>query len=507
MSAEISLYFSSQPAIELQRVHFQSRLNDRERVSLRGKSVGGHQGDATFQWTNAVKAVALLFVRAKAHLRENSGAHLGKDFSGCASSLDHALGKPPGWLVDMFGSDSVGRAMVHRFVLRSNPERKRTGEVAISLNESAVEIGKIHLFLDGVPLIEGDVLAAFAELLGEELNPPLPEVSSEGIIEVLLKRRLEREMKLRLATSEGLSHQGVHKTILRLRSGERFQILADGNVLSFLESNLGLSRSEQLGISSLAHDVLREGKAISVALSVSQAGALGIFSHLILKGFPFQLDLEFPSSLGLVDVLQKGTKDDLPGLVSLSLAPAANLLSSKAQNYRPLMLLPRQSYALLHPAQSQALSTLGGTFLINDEEHSNAHFFLDELARKGLLRADELDFEHAEPHEVGSAFREGGSHLRSILGFPYYSILTAFGEVQEFTDLSEEVRTRESILFIRSDLAEEAELLRTLCILIRDSWVTLLEEPGDLKRAVAHLLQATPYRRLVTRFAGNFMAS
>jgi GTP cyclohydrolase II len=67
-----------------------------------------------------------------------------------AASLEYAIDKQPHWLQEMFGSDSKGNTLLRRLLHRDNPGGKRPGQIAISVNRSALSPESIQVFVDDV---------------------------------------------------------------------------------------------------------------------------------------------------------------------------------------------------------------------------------------------------------------------------------------------------------------------------------------------------------------------
>ena len=156
---KIELYFG---ADELLEVSFCDGTQSIPRISMRGKSGGPFRRAGSFQWTNAVKALALLMVRTALKPTE---AVLRGDAHSLAASLDYAISKQPLWLLEMFGSDQRGACLIRRMVLRANPERKRPGPVTLGVNQLYLPLEAIRVFLNGRECT-GDALVALAQRLG-----------------------------------------------------------------------------------------------------------------------------------------------------------------------------------------------------------------------------------------------------------------------------------------------------------------------------------------------------
>jgi hypothetical protein len=147
---------------ELVEVHCRIAPDEAVRVSVRGKTPGAFHGANTFQWTSAVRALALLLVSARI---DGAQTVLAGETGSAAASLDYALSKHPSWLVEMFGTDAAGRGMARRLIRRSNPERKRPGPVLLSLNAHLLQPAEIDVEKDGVVVSDPAVLSQLKESL------------------------------------------------------------------------------------------------------------------------------------------------------------------------------------------------------------------------------------------------------------------------------------------------------------------------------------------------------
>jgi len=148
----ISLWFAGQTDVQLIQTSFLDCTEAGARVTVRGKDNGAFRGAGTFQWTSAVRGLCILLVRAK--LASLTGmippkGHLSGERGSLAASLDYAMTKQPGWLVDMFGTDSLGASPILRLISRTNSNRKRPGPVVLSLNERALDPSRISIDWNG----------------------------------------------------------------------------------------------------------------------------------------------------------------------------------------------------------------------------------------------------------------------------------------------------------------------------------------------------------------------
>lgn len=146
---ELRLYFAGSDEPQLIETMFRRVDNDSLFVSIRGKTSGATRAAGSFQWTSAVKALAVLMLRSALAERDAAGKHIrylaGRKAS-LASSLDYALSKQPCWLNEMFGVGNQGSAYARRLILRVNAERKRPGPVILGLNSNVLKPKNILVF-------------------------------------------------------------------------------------------------------------------------------------------------------------------------------------------------------------------------------------------------------------------------------------------------------------------------------------------------------------------------
>lgn len=166
----LQLHFAGNVTAELIESRFCPDGGLPERIAVRGKTAGAYSNAGTFQLTLAVRALAILCVKAAISARSNppSTPPIIIGFKGSsAASLDYALSKRPMWLHDMFGFDAAGHFFPNRLFHRTNPNRKRPGPVLLGLNERVLPASNIHIFWDEEPVNEIGELHALLSQLGD----------------------------------------------------------------------------------------------------------------------------------------------------------------------------------------------------------------------------------------------------------------------------------------------------------------------------------------------------
>jgi hypothetical protein len=149
---ELKLFFESEELVE---VEISNQMTGEVRRSVRGKQSGAFRDAGSFQWTSAVRGLALLVVRTAARFEKPAIEGEAKSLT---ASLDYAISKQPLWLTEMFGCDRMGTCLVRRMVLRTNPERKRPGPTVLAINERYMPVEAISIFNDGVRCVREDLI-------------------------------------------------------------------------------------------------------------------------------------------------------------------------------------------------------------------------------------------------------------------------------------------------------------------------------------------------------------
>lgn len=168
------LHFAGSSSPQLFRTQFSSGSGGPARVSVRGKTSGAFPHAGSFHFSAAVRAACILCTKTVICSQSpgDFDPPIIAGFGGSlAASLDYALTKQPGWLLDMFGYDVAGRALGPRLFNRTNSHRKRPGPVVVSVNGRALPPKNIHLFWNGLELKNLEKLRSFFHLLAPTEDP------------------------------------------------------------------------------------------------------------------------------------------------------------------------------------------------------------------------------------------------------------------------------------------------------------------------------------------------
>lgn len=166
---ESSFMFQFEGASRIELVKTEVRIAGiaRTHSCIRGKTAGAYVTYGSFQWTSGVRGVCAAFLR---FLISEEGDAV--DFclvggkGSLAASLDYALSKGPAWLGEMFGSGLGGNQLARRIFKITNPNRKRPGPVAISVNKNVVSAEQVQIYWDNK--LVTDAAQLYALLMGIE---------------------------------------------------------------------------------------------------------------------------------------------------------------------------------------------------------------------------------------------------------------------------------------------------------------------------------------------------
>ena len=190
MSCEVLLEFHGEIP-ELTRTIF--RANGGEvRSAIRGKTPGARRNAGTFQWSSAVRAVSLLLAKAALMgrgLLEESNAALRGSTGSSAASLDYAISKQPGWIVDMFGMDGSGHSRIRRLIRRSNAERKYPGPVVLGINTLNISPTAIDIWWNDARVVDSTILRTLIDHLERQSGDQTSATSAQESPEAFFLRR------------------------------------------------------------------------------------------------------------------------------------------------------------------------------------------------------------------------------------------------------------------------------------------------------------------------------
>jgi hypothetical protein len=160
-------HFEGSSRIELVRSEVRIAGVARTLTCIRGKTAGAYITCGSFQWTSGVRGVCAAFLRfVLSEAGDTVDFCLVGGKGSLAASLDYALSKGPSWLGEMFGSGIGGSQLARRIFKITNPNRKRPGPVAISVNKNVVSVDHVQIYWDNKLVTDSAQL--YAMLVGVE---------------------------------------------------------------------------------------------------------------------------------------------------------------------------------------------------------------------------------------------------------------------------------------------------------------------------------------------------
>jgi len=134
---EISLYFHQGHSPKLERVEFAEGGDQPKRTTIRGRTRSSDRDQSVqpgFEWTNAVKALAMLLVRHAASAGEDREATIQGNCGTPATSLDEALDQENKWMNKMFGNK---RALIGLITRRNRGSKDPGAPVSVSIRSGS----------------------------------------------------------------------------------------------------------------------------------------------------------------------------------------------------------------------------------------------------------------------------------------------------------------------------------------------------------------------------------
>lgn len=438
---KFKLYFSNNTLYKI------SLHNHNTSILVRGKNPNNGYSTGSFQWTEAVKALAELLLSY--HI-EGTNTLVG--FKGDSSvSLDYALSKPPVWMKELFLLDENGISSLRRLFHRVNPEAKLSGPTAVSINTNLVSRQDIEIFSESSLTNDNEKKNILNSLRKNEIsnfNSTLIKIYSE-------------ETSLALNDKELFLNLSYNKTIKEL--------VCSRSVKSVLKRNKSLSAllNNRVTKSFIPSFEMPE---LEFATTYTQAGTLAIFNNLKTK-YNFKINHSFPYAVPLANSILDYNYS--PDVCCLGWGPALKVLNN-SDEYVPLTLGPRISHTILSSPDISG----SGLMMVNDEP-TTASFCLDQLKDAGKI-SEKVKIKHYQPDEM-HLLAKNKSLVNALLWFPHYKLIDN-GEMIN-SQYNDEFLQYTMILLHRRNL----HLLQKIKVIINNSWLNLITE-NDISAVTANYL-------------------
>ena len=521
----LRFWFTDSTSPELFRVEFCHHLLAEEVLAVRGKTGGAQRANASFQWTTAVRAFALLAIRSRL---EGSTAFLEGGRGSLAASLDYAIARRTNWLVEVLGNDQKGRPLLRRAFSRTNPERKNQGPVIVSFNGSIVPIDSIEICLDGKQIHSEEALSELAGKIERDAllrkvtvaKTPIRQQNTSDLLSpanfesatwpALLRNLIFDETSKMLNSADIFSPTTLKKSLRALKQHPTVAKLSGSS--DFASSiDLALPSSWRLGLAEdhYLRTHLAADSPLRIALPAAGPAASCIFTYLKhVKGYNLELDFCYPHAIEIAQRILRGQFEQQPDACVLGIAPASQLLGRQEKvPYHLLMMLPKNSQRVIAGAgkstgrPKKSLSFDRGDYFLLKDDPSNPQFYFDDLVMHGEINPRQVTLNHMEPDEVLSLFHDADENTRAILFFPHYH-LNAQLNGSRFLDKEPRAGLKEMFLFVHERVYRSEHLARCLDIAIRDAWLTLRGNTALQYKMIDLLVSNELYRKYMYRACG-----
>lgn len=520
--ALLQLYFSGHSTPELHRTVFEHPLSARRVESVRGKSEGAYSRSGSFQWSPAVRALCVLLIKAKeaAVSQREQAPILQTNARGAISALDYALGRSAQWIIDFFGSDSAGRPIARRVLTRTNPERKRPGPLAITLNEKFLRPHQIEIIWDEKPVSSAESLAELDRLLVEAGEWELGRTSfgasrSERPLCSIheLRPSFVREARLMLRATNIFSTRALREALRGLEETQALHSVQKEIRTELEDLDLSLIGAERLGLAVRADELGRlfsSDAPIRFGVTPSQIGTLALLRFLRdVRKLPIEIDCSFTHTSDLARGIANGGGKQFPECCVMTTASFSLLPSKLRREYRPLMVMPAATHTIVGQTATNPNDALRETaeyHFLHDFPTTPA-FWFDALAKTGAVSLDRSRIIHADPDETLAALRANDRSIRAILWFPYNVIAACVAGTKTLLQAPAPgvgLGFVQNMLFVHQSFANSKLRKQLLDILIRDAWLSLLQSEELCTQVVHAQLEDPGYRQSLWRYSGLY---
>jgi hypothetical protein len=441
-----------------------------------------------------------------------------------AAALDGAISKNAVWVCECFGTDAEGKSLLRRLLTRGNPERKRQGPVTITLGGSTLKGSRIEVAITGTGVVKGRDLTTLSKNLQGRWNQQHPTrggtpvnrtVSIDGALPPPNTPPDTRELApifyesvlSCLRETDVFTPKKIQERYQHLASNIEFQRLSGGMERLATAIDREQSSSSRLGIVNPENDfrtVWGSDRApLRILMPGSHVAAVALMEHMALdEGYPFLLDYRYSHANEIVQVLLSGEEIEGIDACIVSLGQLGRLLATRRKlSFEPLMILPAVKLELLTPRGAPRSSKLDGSriHLLHEGGSSSAIFLHEAIDATESSRA-KVTFEHAEPLTFAQHLQTPDANTHVVAWFPY-SVMLQYRtgcRVRSFGEAS----YKENFLLVNRRVLQQRGVAESLDISIRNSWLSMIEEPQRVLSTVTRLLGTKLYRQALRRWVG-----
>lgn len=458
--------------------------------AFRGKAEGAYRGNASFQWTSAVKALTALLIYHSAH---NDDSRLSGDKDSSAYSLTYALSKKPEWVKEL-------KLEELKLLSVSNANIKRPGTAALTIYNTRLSAYAIQVFNNAKELTEVAEKQSLARTMLEgaaTLEKSLTENHNLFISKFSPHFCQEALFGLRHAIN-------INTDFLKITERDFADTLGSYSLkktLATIKLQENLSSREKLGLGfnpQRLRDKLTKLGGLHIA-SAQFIAVLVLFQAAAKKyNLPIHLYCDFVTAIEIKNLELQNRLDPRINALCLGTAPAITyLMSGQKLRFGPQSIMPSSSHSIVSNFQVGKVSKLQ----LLKEDFSNAMIYVQKRLTSEGNSLPKTELCHAEPHESLSYLKNADSNTLAAFFFPFYKLAEDIPGIRPIKEGRTD-RWLPSMLFLRNELREDAELVGDLNVCLRDCWYDLLQDPGMLESLAAQTAQLSGVQTVINRI-GN----
>ncbi|MGR3279383.1 GNAT family N-acetyltransferase [Acaryochloris marina NIES-2412] len=306
------------------------------------------------------------------------------------------------------------------------------------------------------------------------------------------------EIRQMLGMTNIFSRSSYRKEIHKAENDPSFLSINKSNKSLVCESERNLKRSTRLGWNINQAIKIINKNPIHLAISPAHAGSLAILTYLKERGININFDFHHPHS---VDILENALQDNFPNQVdgfTLTLATAGALLRERAGKYSSSFMMPSMTHGIISSELGLEQSSMNGEYLVMKDLPSTEFFIYEDLVKLDILSKSRVT--EMEPDEVTHALSYADNSIKSIIGFPHYNFNVKFNSCVLLNQPISHIKP--VFLFLRNSVMIQPDVMQALSVLIRDAWLSILENPNVLRKIVDRLIRHDKYIETLSRITG-----
>lgn len=325
---------------------------------------------------------------------------------------------------------------------------------------------------------------------------PLPFNNEENLI--WLEKIYFEEIISMLNITDIFSREVYSKQIKDAENDSSFLAFTKSKESLVCDQEKKLNRTTRLGWNLEQATRLINENPIHIVVSPAHAGTLAILTYLREKNINITFDYHHPHS---VEIVENAIYDNFSRQVdgfTLTLATASVLLREKTGRYSSSFMMPNMTHGILSSNIGLNERSLDGEYLLMKEVPSTEFFIYENLINSKLLTKSTTT--EMEPDEVTHALSNGDSNIRTIIGFPHYNFNLKFNSCDLLNNPIAQIKP--VFLFLRSSIIVRSDIMQALSILIRDAWLSIIENPTILRGVIHQLIRQEDYIETLSRITG-----